>query len=303
MQGIKTLYEYASGHGCVCKLDAPMSLYTTFRIGGPADILLEPQSEEQLIDILKKCKELSINYFILGNGSNLLVSHKGIEGAVILIGPALSKISLTSENTIYAQAGVKLSSLCKFALDHNISGFEQLWGIPGNVGGAIYMNAGAYGGEIKDVLISSSHINPDFEIGEFIGEQNQLSYRHSAYSDSDFVILSGVFKGKTDSKENIEARMNDYMQRRLDKQPLDYPSAGSTFKRPEGYFAAALIEECALKGRTVGGACVSEKHSGFVINKGGATAQDVLDLVEIIKDEVLSQKGVTLECEIRMVGR
>lgn len=302
MQGITQLYEYVKSIGCSCTLQAPMNVHTTFRIGGPADILIQPDCEDSLCSVLKKCKELQIPVCIVGNGSNLLVSDDGIRGAVILIGSGLSKITLLDSTTIFCGAGAKLSALCKFALEHGISGFEPLYGIPGTVGGAVYMNAGAYGGEIKDVLVSAKHLTSDGVVGMYQGNELELSYRHSIYCDKDHVITSAVLRGTLTDKSEIQAKMDDFMSRRKDKQPLEYPSAGSIFKRPEGYFAAALIEECGLKGLTVGGAQVSKKHSGFIINIGNATAKDVKELIEKIKNEVMTQKQVDLTCEVRMIG-
>jgi UDP-N-acetylmuramate dehydrogenase len=214
----------------------------------------------------------------------------------------MSEIKLLDETTIYCEAGASLKALCMFALENSLSGLEFAYGIPGTLGGAVYMNAGAYGGEMKDVLYSVNHIDNDGNNGTLNKENLDLGYRHSAYTNNGFVITSAVIKLTKADKKDIKEAMDDKLQRRKDKQPLEYPSAGSTFKRPEGYFAGALIEDCGLKGYTVGGAQVSEKHAGFVINKGGATATDVMTLISDVQRIVKEKHGVTLETEVKIVG-
>ena len=201
-------------------------------------------------------------------------------------------------NEIIFSAGTNLTSLCRFALEGSLSGLEFAFGIPGTCGGAIFMNAGAYGGEIKDVLTEITHLTPDMKIETISAEAAQLSYRHSIYKSNGCIILSGKVKLAEDTRENIKARMDDFLGRRKAKQPLEYPSAGSTFKRPEGNFAGALIEQCGLKGKSIGGAQVSEKHAGFVINKGGATTKNILDLIDLVQATVKNETGVTLEPEV-----
>lgn len=301
MQGLDNLEKYAIEIGCLCTKDEPMSKHTSFHIGGKADLMLTPQNESTLSSIISACKKWDIPYYIFGNGSNILVSDNGIRGAVILT-TAFSQIELVDSYTIKCGAGVKNSQLCSFALEHGLSGFEFLWGIPGTVGGAAYMNAGAYGGEFKDVYLSSDYVDESGEIGTISKDDIDYSYRHSAYCDRNCVITSITVSGTPSDMHEIRVKMDDLMNRRKTKQPLEYPSAGSVFKRPEGYFAAALIEECGLKGKRVGGAMVSEKHSGFIVNVDNATASDVKILIEQIKQEVFLQKDVNLECEIKMIG-
>ena len=227
-------------------------------------------------------------------GSNLLVSDEGIDACVIMLGKGFDDVRLIDETTVFAEAGAQLIKLCTFALDNGLTGLEFAYGIPGSCGGAAFMNAGAYGGEMKNVLYKCDHIDPYGEKGSLSGEELKLSYRHSAYYDNGCIVTGLYLKLQKGSKDEISAKMKELLKRRKDKQPLEYPSAGSTFKRPEGYFAGALIEECNLKGCTVGGAQVSEKHAGFVINRGGATCKDVLELCKKVSDTVLGEKGVEL---------
>lgn len=292
------LYNYALSINCEAVTDEKMSLHTSFKTGGPCGIRLSPENSEQIILIIKQCKELNIPYVILGNGTNVLIPDEGIEKAVIIIGDKMAAFELEDENTVSFSAGANLVSLCRFALDNNLSGLEFAFGIPGTCGGAIYMNAGAYGGEMKNVLTEITHLTPDMRIETIPAEAASLSYRHSIYKSNNCIILGGKIRLTPDTRENIKGRMDDFLGRRKDKQPLEYPSAGSTFKRPEGYFAGALIEQCNLKGKTVGGAQVSEKHAGFVINKGGATSTDILELIDLIAETVKKETGVTLEPEV-----
>ncbi len=273
---------------------------TSMKIGGECDLFVEANSEECLVELLKVCRESSLPYFILGRGSNLLIRRFG--GVVIAIGAALGTITVDG-NTITAGAGAALSAVCNAALENSLSGMECLYGIPGSAGGALYMNAGAYGGEIKDIAKSARCIDGSGNVVEMTAEEMGLSYRHSVFSENGFCILSVTMELIPRDKAEIRAKMDELMQKRRDKQPLEFPSCGSTFKRHEGYFAAALIEECGLKGCMVGGAQVSEKHSGFVINRGGATFEDVMELVGHIKSAVREQKGVELECEMLIVDR
>lgn len=278
-----------------------MDRYTTFRVGGPADYLVTPDSAEKIIKVMEIAIEAGIPYYIVGNGSNLLVRDKGYRGIVIVIGEAMSSITLEG-NRIKAQAGALLSRIGAVAADHCLAGFEFASGIPGSIGGACVMNAGAYGGEMKDVLYKLKAINPDRKIQEFTLTEMELSYRRSFFSGKEYVIIEAEVELKPGSESEIRATMKDLTERRTSKQPLEYPSAGSTFKRPEGYFAGKLIEESGLKGRGVGGACVSEKHTGFIINKDHATAQDVLDTIELVKKTVLTEQGIVLEPEVRIIG-
>lgn len=292
------LYDYAQAIGCDAVLGEKMSLNTSFKTGGPCGIRLSPNSADQLKDIISKANELSLPFVILGNGTNVLVPDEGIEKAVIIIGEKMASISLESEDTLSFSAGTNLVSVCRFALEKSLSGLEFAFGIPGTCGGAVFMNAGAYGGEMKDVLTEITHLTPDMKIETIKAEYAELSYRHSIYKENGYIILSAKVKLKKDSRDAIKERMDDFLGRRKDKQPLEYPSAGSTFKRPKGYFAGALIEQCNLKGKTIGGAQVSKKHSGFVINIGGATSADILNLMDYVRDTVKKETGVTLEPEV-----
>lgn len=295
------IFEYSASLGCKAERDVPMSRYTTFRIGGNAAVMLTPSNDEQLASIIKECKKENIKPFILGNGSNMLICDEGLNTVVINMCRPEPKIELVNGDTIVCDAGITMSKVCNFALENGLTGLEFAFGIPGSAGGAAYMNAGAYGGEMKDVLVECRHIDFDGILGSLKGEELELSYRTSAYEHNGFIITTLVMKLKKGDKNEIKAKMQELLQRRKDKQPLEYPSAGSTFKRPVGYFAGGLIEECGLKGFSVGGAQVSEKHAGFVINKGGATAKDVLDLIKYVQNKVFEEKGVMLEPEVRLI--
>lgn len=277
-----------------------MAKHTTFKIGGNASLVVYPESETQISKIVKAAKQAGIRLITIGNGSNLLVDDDGIDACVMILDEHFSDIKLIDEETIYASAGAMLIKVCRFAYENGLSGLEFAYGIPGTCGGGAFMNAGAYGGEMKDVLVKCSHIDKDGNIGCLENDDLKLSYRHSAYYDNDCIITGLYLKLKKGDKAEIKEKMDDLISRRRNKQPLEFPSAGSTFKRPEGYFAGALIEDCGLRGRSVGGAQVSEKHCGFVINKGGATCKDVLELCKICSDTVYDKKGVKLEMEIRV---
>ena len=293
---------FAEKCGATVIKDAPMKKYTSFKCGGNATVLVIPNSVDCLKQIIDFCSSKSIKPLIIGNGSNLLVTDNGINGVVIKIGSDMSKIELLDETTIRCEAGASLKSLCMFALENSLSGLEFAYGIPGTLGGAVYMNAGAYGGEMKDVLVSTTHIDLDGNIGELFQEDLNLRYRGSAYTDNNYTIVSAVMKLKKADKKDIKEAMDDKLQKRKEKQPLEYGSAGSTFKRPTGYFAGALIEQSGLKGYTVGGAQVSEKHAGFVINKNNATATDVINLIRDVQKIVFEKHGVMLETEVKIIG-
>lgn len=294
------LIELCKKLKCEYAENEPMSKHTTFKIGGKARLVVYPENEDQISAFVKEAESAGIRLIAIGNGSNLLVDDNGIDACVMILDEHFSEIKLIDDETVYASAGAMLIKVCRFAYDNGLSGLEFAYGIPGSCGGGAYMNAGAYGGEMKDVLFRCSHIDKNGNKGYLENEELKLSYRHSAYYDNGCIITGLYFKLKKGSKADIKAKMDDLITRRRDKQPLEYPSAGSTFKRPEGYFAGALIEECNLKGKSVGGAQVSEKHCGFVINKGGATCRDVLDLCKICSDTVYEQTGVKLEMEIRI---
>ena len=298
INNFQELYNYANTIGCEAVLGEKMSLNTSFKTGGACGIRLSPENAEQVALIITKANELSVPFVVLGNGTNVLVPDEGIDKAVIIIGDKMASMELMGDDTISFSAGVNLVSLCRFALEKNLSGLEFAFGIPGTLGGAIYMNAGAYGGEMKDVLTEVTHLTPDMRVETISAEEADLSYRHSVYKSNGCIILGGKVKLTPDTRESIKGRMDDFLGRRKDKQPLEYPSAGSTFKRPEGYFAGALIEQCSLKGKSVGGAQVSEKHAGFVINKGGATSTDIINLIELVAETVKAETGVTLEPEV-----
>lgn len=284
------------------KCDEPMKNHTTFKTGGNASIFICPKDENELSAVLKILFSLGLKPFILGNGSNLLVSDDGItDRPVIFIGDGFSDIELIDETTIVVGAGASLTALCRFALDNCLTGLEFAFGIPGSCGGAAYMNAGAYGGEMKDVVVRCNHLDEKGVKGFFDASALDFGYRHSVYTDSSLVITSVELSLEKGNREEIHAKMKDLMQRRRDKQPLEYPSAGSVFKRPEGYFAGALIEQSGLKGKRIGGAMVSEKHAGFIINYENATTKDVLDLIKFCQDTVKETFGVVLEREIKTV--
>ena len=279
----------------------PMKNHTSFKIGGEADIFVKVKDISSLKYALSSAKENDVPVFILGKGSNLLVSDEGIEGAVIsLLG--LDEISVEGDR-INCAAGVTLSSLCRFARDNSLTGLEFAYGIPGSVGGAVYMNAGAYGGEMADVLESVTCMDKDGNICEISAKDMELGYRNSVFLKNGMIVLSAKLRLKSGKQEDITAAMDDYMNRRLSKQPMEYQSAGSTFKRPEGYFAGALIEENGLKGMSVGGAMVSEKHAGFVINYKNASCKDVRELINRIAECVFENNGVKLQPEVIFVGR
>lgn len=288
---------------CACLQHEPMSRHTTFCIGGPADRFVTVENTRQLSALLSVLREENLPYFVLGRGSNLLVSDLGIRGAVLLLGGEFKEIRLDEDGTtVHAGAGVSLMTLCKFALEHSLSGLEFAYGIPGSVGGAVYMNAGAYGGEMKDVVRSVTHLTADGETVTANENTLDFSYRHSRYTGTDDTILFAELSLRPAKREDIQAQMEELFARRKEKQPYTSPSAGSIFKRPQNGFAAAMIEQCGLKGRSVGGAQVSEKHSGFIINTGGATCKDVLELIAVVQDEVQRKTGTLLECEVRVTG-
>lgn len=292
------IYNCAQKLDCDARRFEPMSRHTSFKIGGKADVYIKVTNLSQLMKILKECDACKEKYILLGNGSNVLAPDEGIHGTVLRLDGDFRNISLIDDTTIYCGAGAALGSLCKFAQKCGLSGLEFAWGIPGTVGGALFMNAGAYGGEMKDVVYSVSHITQNGDIGRTEAENLEFGYRTSVYRKNGCIITGAVFKLKKDDPEEIQNRMNDYMNRRSTKQPLEYPSAGSVFKRPEGAFAGALIEQCGLKGKTVGGAQVSKKHAGFIINKSKATADDVKQLVSEIQKTVENETGYKLECEL-----
>lgn len=298
---ITNLKTLATELGCKVIENASMKDYTSFHTGGNCPLILTPNSVNALSEILKECNKTKTPYTVLGNGSNVLVSDDGINGVVIHIADSLNEIKLLDENTIFCEAGLKLGTLCNFALDNSLTGLEFAFGIPGSVGGAVFMNAGAYGGEMKDVVTKVYHIDKDGNEGCLVGDNLAFGYRTSAYEYNGYIVTGVELKLQKGKKSEIKEKMTYLLGKRKDKQPLDYPSAGSTFKRPEGYFAGALIEECGLKGKQIGGAKVSEKHAGFIINYDNATTSDILELIDFVKDTVKREKGVTLSPEVKIL--
>ena len=278
----------------------PMARHTTFRIGGPADLLAQPSSEEELLLAMKLAEEQDVPVTVVGNGSNLLVRDGGIRGLVLLLGERFSGVSVEGEE-IFAQAGATLAKLSAVAQRAGLAGLEFASGIPGTLGGGVAMNAGAYGGQLSDALVSASVLE-DGAVRDFSREDMQMGYRTTRILKRGGIVLSARFRLTPDAPEAIGMRMRELNARRREKQPLELPSAGSTFKRPEGYFAGALIEGAGLKGVQLGGAMVSVKHAGFVVNVGGATARDVLELIVHIRKTVRAKYGVELETEIRVLG-
>lgn len=283
------------------KEDESLSKYTTFKIGGPARVLIEAKSDEEVLKLVRVFDEMKEDYLIIGNGSNLLITDAGIERPVIVLDKNFSNITTIDEVTLYAEAGASLKSLANKALELGLGGLEAISGIPGTVGGAVYMNAGAYGSEIKDVVSKIRYIKDD-SIAELDASEANFAHRRSIFQDKGYIILGAYFKLEKKEKKDIEEEQRDYTQRRKDKQPLEYPSAGSVFKRPEGYYASKLIEDAGLKGLSVGGAMVSKKHSGFIINTGSASFDDVVTLIEKVKAIVLEKFAVSLEEEIRIIN-
>lgn len=281
--------------------DEPMRKHTTFRIGGNADIFVRPESKEQIAEILRLCRKQDVPYFILGNGSNLLVGDRGFRGVVINIMDNMNDIKVDG-GIIKAQAGAMLIKVSRTARDNSLTGLEFASGIPGTIGGAIYMNAGAYGGEMKDVVTQVTAMDAEGEIYTFGTDELEFSYRHSVIQQRDLIVLDVIMKLAAGDQKIIDDRMSELAVARRTKQPLEYPSAGSTFKRPEGYFAGKLIMDAGLRGYRVGDAQVSEKHCGFVVNRGNATADDVIKLIDDVKAKVSEEYDVVLEPEVRMIG-
>jgi len=299
MSDFCAIIDLAKSIGCAYSTEEQLCKHSTFKIGGKCELMLFPDNKEKFISCIDACKSNNIKFLILGNGSDIVFGSAGYKGVVI----STSKFnSLTVEkDVIKCDAGVNMSALCMAAYENGLSGAERLYGIPGSVGGAVCMNAGAYGGQINDILIECEYYDGE-KIVTADADAVEFSYRHSIFSAGDKYVIGATFKFVVADKAQIKAEMNDYIGRRRDKQPLEYPSAGSTFLRPEGHFAGALIEQCGLKGCTVGGAQVSQKHAGFVINIGGATSNDVKALVQHIKDTVFKNTGVELKCEIKFEG-
>ena len=299
----RELQEICHAYQMQLQENISLARHTTFHIGGNADFWIEINSIQGLEKLLQFCHEKKINYFIMGRGSNILVSDKGYQGVILHLGNCFSEIKIHDEVMLTCQAGAMLSNIAKFAMEHHLTGMEALSGIPGTVGGALYMNAGAYGSEMKDIVTECSYIDSSGKEYCLKNKDLDLSYRHSFFTEHVGTIITSVTiclqKG---NPEEIAKKYADFAQRRKAKQPLNYPSAGSTFKRPKGSYASKLIDECGLKGYQIGDAQVSEKHAGFVINKGHATCQDVLDLCQHVHDVVLEKTGYLLELEPIFLG-
>lgn len=283
------------------KQQEPMSRHTSFHIGGPADVLAQPQTAAELKQLLKMADQLQIPVTLIGNGSNLLVRDKGIRGLVVKLGNALKDVAAEG-NKITFGSGVSLAAASKKAADLGLTGMEFAVGIPGSIGGAVYMNAGAYDGEMSKIVSQVQVLNAEGEVELLPAQDLDFSYRHSKLQGSSYIVLSVTVVLVPGDKEAIKAKMDDFSQRRISKQPLELPSAGSMFKRPVGYFAGTLIDQTGLKGYAVGGAQVSPKHAGFVVNIGGATAADVLQLIKDVQDKVFAAHGVHLEPEVLVIG-
>ena len=298
MPYIERLAAICINIGCGFKTNELLKSHTTFKIGGICKCFIDVNNAESLQKILYFLKQENVSYFVMGRGSNILASDEGYDGVILHIGKLFSNIEIINDTDIRCTAGVALKDICLFAMENSLTGLEFAYGIPGTCGGALYMNAGAYCGEIKDVVKSARYIDEKNTIRDIATNEMCLSYRHSIFSEyQNSIITDMIFSLKKGNKENINAKMYELMGRRRDKQPLEYPSAGSTFKRPEGSYASLLIDQCGLKGLSVGDAQVSLKHSGFIINKGNASCRDVLELAEKVSKIVKDKTGYNLELE------
>ena len=284
------------------RVNEPMSQHTSFRVGGPVSLMALPGSEQELAQIIHLASEENVKPFFLGRGSNLLVSDEGADAFVIKMAGGLTKLEMENETTLYAGSGATLAQAASFAAERGLTGLEFAHGIPGTVGGGVFMNAGAYGGELSQVLLSVDYLNEDGASHRLSGDELELGYRRSIFSRRPWLILGARMRLQPGDPAAIREKMTDLAQRRRSKQPLEYPSAGSTFKRPEGHFAGGLIEQCGLKGMSIGGAQVSQKHAGFVINTGGATCRDIVQLIVFIRETVQKETGILLEPEVRLLG-
>lgn len=290
------------------KFEEPMKLHTSFKVGGVADLFITANTIEEIKEVLNISKENNIPLKIIGNGTNLLVKDKGFRGIILKINLQeinINKIDESEENDKYivnVQSGMAIGKLAQILLKNEIGGFEFASGIPGTIGGAIKMNAGAYGGEFKDIIQDVTYLNAENEIVVIQNSECNFSYRHSLFSDKDYIILECNLKLHKDTKDNIQKKLDENLQNRKEKQPIEYPSAGSTFKRGEDYITAKIIDECGLKGYTIGGAQVSEKHAGFIINKNNATAEDIINLIQHVRETVYEKTGKKIELEIEIIG-
>lgn len=295
------LSEVKEQVGEIIKINEPMKLHTTFQVGGLADYFAIPHTQEEVCILLEKAKKYEIPVFVVGNGSNLLVSDKGYRGMIVQIGKQYSDVTVEGD-TVLAQSGASLAKIARIAYENGLGGFEFAAGIPGTLGGAVSMNAGAYGGEIKDVIIDAKVLTKEGEILVIPADELELAYRSSVITKKGYIVLGARFVFVKKKREEIKARMDELAFARKSKQPLEFPSAGSTFKRPEGYFAGKLIMDAGLRGFQVGGARVSDKHCGFVINAGDATAADIYSLILQVQEKVQRQFNVTLQPEVKLLG-
>ena len=282
--------------------DEPMKNHTSFCVGGPAKLLIKPNDEEALIEILKSIRKNNYKYYILGNCTNIIVKDGGFDGIIIKLKNKLNDVEKVSDKEIFAGTGASMKKISEFAMENSLTGLEFAHGIPGSLGGAIVMNAGAYDGEIKNVVKSVRLLDENLEVIEVPGDEMNFAYRHSLVQERDLIVLGAIFSLEDGNKDEIREKYEEFDQRRADKQPLDMPSAGSTFKRPTGYFAGKLIDDSGLRGFTHKGAGISQKHCGFVVNKHKATAQDILETIEIVQKVVHDKFDVTLEREVKIIG-
>ncbi len=301
MTNLKPILDYLVYNDLFYLVNELMSRHTTFQIGGPADLMVYPTRRREICDLVRICRTHDIPYTALGNGSNILVSDSGIRGLVIMT-DRMHRITVGNNGTMEAWAGAPLSRVATIAKNYGLTGLEFAFGIPGSIGGAVYMNAGAYNRQMNNVITATEYVDEDGNLCTVEGEAHKFGYRTSCFKDTRHIIIKTHLQLTTGDEAEIADLMKQYTQARKEKQPLELPSAGSTFKRPEGYFAGKLIEDCGLKGRRIGGAEVSTKHAGFIVNVGGAKATDVLELVDVVKNEVQEKFGVTLEPEIKFLG-
>ncbi len=300
---IDDIYERLSGAAAVVKRNEALSGYTTFKVGGPADVLVEPGSVEELRAVMDIIRSEGAPYVVLGNGSNVLVKDTGFRGVVVIIGEGMSFIEVDADEcSVKAGAGAMLGEIARAAARESLTGLEFASGIPGSIGGGVFMNAGAYGGELSQVITGVEALMPDGSIRYFGAEELDFSYRHSVFYENGGIIVSAEMKLEHGDVNEINEKMKELNRKRVEKQPLNFPSAGSTFKRPTGYFAGKLIQDSGCQGLSVGGALVSQKHAGFIVNKGGASAQDILDLIKLVQMRVMDEFGVELETEVRIIG-
>lgn len=299
MDAIQQIKQAALSHAIPVWENADMRKYTSFKIGGPAALLLTPKTTAQLIESVTACNRSGLAYYIVGKGSNLLVSDDGISG-VVIVTTALDSIEISGK-TIRCGAGVTLKQLCEAAQQASLTGLEFAYGIPGTAGGALFMNAGAYGGEMRDVVTSAIYLDEKNLQTQIMAEQMQLEYRSSIFQHKPWIITEIIVQLAEGNATEIHARMQEIITKRREKQPLQYPSAGSMFKRPPGHYAGALIEQCGLRGKQIGGAQVSEKHCGFIVNRGGASEQDVTQLIAFVQETIKKQTGVLLEPEVKRI--